>query len=262
MNNLNDPPNWNIQPNPRADGGDGSKWNYALLVPMLGLAAFRWIWSRESQKEIEKARRAYHQQTAAFQQDLDAKYHAVISEHRRAVAQLSLELEKEQNRTTSFREALISQGRKLAEERKLLEQERAQIIQEKSQRQPLRRAYLSCLEEEDDWQRRAQLVLKEVGEALEERQNIYCSLILPRSARLQLEKSLLVRTSVDPVAADLEMATGLSDIFKHDKHCGDVWNTNKRQNGKLMWMYLKYWELLVELKKFKKIEKVILGKSE
>lgn len=105
-------------------------------------------------------------------------------------------------------------------------------------------------------------MLKEVGEALEERQNIYCSLILPRSARQQLEKSLLVRTSADPVAADLEMATGLSDIFKHDKHCGDVWNTNKRQNGKLMWMYLKYWELLVELKKFKKIEKVILGKSE
>lgn len=41
MNNLNDPPNWNIRPNSRADGGDGSKWNYALLVPMLGLAAFR-----------------------------------------------------------------------------------------------------------------------------------------------------------------------------------------------------------------------------
>jgi hypothetical protein len=219
-----------------------------------------WIWSRESQKEIEKARKAYHQRTAAFQQDLEAKYHAVISEHRRAVAQLSLELEKEQNRTSSFREALISQGRKLAEEKKLLEQERAQIKQEKSRLQPLRNVYLSCLQEEDDWQRRAQHVLKEVGEALEERQNIYCSLIIPRSARLELEKSLLVRTSVDPVAADLEMAAGLSDIFKHDKHCGDVWNTNKRQNGKLMWMYLKYWELLVELKKFKKVEKVILEK--
>lgn len=148
----------------------------------------------------------------------------------------------------------------MAEEKKLLEQERAQIKQEKSRLQPLRNVYLSCLQEEDDWQRRAQHVLKEVGEALEERQNIYCSLIIPRSARLELEKSLLVRTSVDPVAADLEMAAGLSDIFKHDKHCGDVWNTNKRQNGKLMWMYLKYWELLVELKKFKKVEKVILEK--
>nr|XP_020030373.1 coiled-coil domain-containing protein 127 [Castor canadensis] len=259
MNNLNDPPNWNIQPNSRADGGDGNRWNYALLVPMLGLAAFRWIWSRESQKEIEKEREAHHQKTAAFQQDLEAKYHAVISEHRRAVAQLSLELEKEQNRTTSYREALISQGRKLVEEKKLLEQEWAQVMQEKSQ-QPLRSTYLNCLKEEEDWQRRARLVLKEVGEALMERQNIYCSPVLPRSTRLELEKNLLVRASVDPVAADLEVASGLTDIFKHDKHCGDVWNTNKRQNGKLMWLYLKYWELVVELKKFKRVEKVILEK--
>ena len=50
MNNLNDPPRWNIQPDPGGRGagagagagaGDGSQWNYALLVPMLGLAAFR-----------------------------------------------------------------------------------------------------------------------------------------------------------------------------------------------------------------------------
>lgn len=260
MNNLNDPPNWNIRPNPRDDRGDGSRWNYALLVPMLGLAAFRWIWSRESQKEIEKEREAYRQRTAAFQRDLEAKYHAVVSEHRRAVAQLSLELEKEQNRTSSYREALISQGRKLVEERKLLEQERARVMQEKSQLQPLRSVYLSCLEEEEDWQRRARLVLKEVGEALVERQNIYCSPVLPRSTRLELEKNLLVRTSIEPVAADLDMAAGLTDIFKHDKHCGDVWNTNKHQNGRLMWLYLKYWELLVELKKFKRVEKTILEK--
>ena len=44
MNNLNDPPRWNIQPDARGRGagaGDGNQWNYALLVPMLGLAAFR-----------------------------------------------------------------------------------------------------------------------------------------------------------------------------------------------------------------------------
>lgn len=40
MNNLNDPPGWNIRPGPH-EGPDGGKWNYALLVPMLGLAAFR-----------------------------------------------------------------------------------------------------------------------------------------------------------------------------------------------------------------------------
>ncbi|XP_045422038.1 coiled-coil domain-containing protein 127 [Lemur catta] len=260
MNNLNDPPNWNIRPNSGADGSDGSRWNYALLVPMLGLAAFRWIWSRESKKEIEKEREAYHQRTAAFQRDLEAKYHAVISENRRAVAQLSLELEKEQNRTASYREALISQGRKLVEEKKLLEQERAQVMQEKRQWQPLRAAYLSCLEREEDWQRRAKLLLSEFGDALVERQSIYCSLFLPRKRRLDLEKSLLARASADPVAADLEMAAGLIDIFEHDTYCGDVWNTNKCQNGKLMWLYLKYWELIVELKKFKGVEKAILEK--
>lgn len=224
----------------------------------LNLFMSGWIWSRESQKEIEKEREAYHQRTAAFQRDLEAKYHAMISENRRAVAQLSLELEKEQNRTTSYREALIVQGRKLVEEKKILEQERAQVMKEKRQLQPLRSAYLSCLEKEEDWQRRAQMLLKEFEVALSERQNIYCSLVLPRRKRLEIEKNLLVRASTDPVAADLEMAAGLTDIFKHDTYCGDVWNTNKRQNGRLMWLYLKYWELIVELKKFKKLEKAIL----
>ncbi|XP_077874899.1 coiled-coil domain-containing protein 127 isoform X2 [Ictidomys tridecemlineatus] len=219
-----------------------------------------WIWSRESQKEIAKEREAYRQRTVAFQQDLEAKYHAVISENRRAVAQLSLELEKEQNRTTSYREALISQGRKLVEEKKLLEREWAKVMQERSQLQPLRSVYLSRLEEEEDWQRKARLMLKEVGEALAERQNIYCSLVTPRRSRLELEKNLLVRAAVDPVAADLEMAAGLTDIFKHDTYCGDIWNSNKRQNGRLMWLYLKYWELVVELKKFKRVEKAILEK--
>ncbi|XP_045856640.1 coiled-coil domain-containing protein 127 [Meles meles] len=259
MNNLNDPPNWNIRPNSRADGGDGSRWNYALLVPMLGLAAFRWIWSRESQKEIEKEREAYRQRTAAFQRDLEAKYHAVISENRRAVARLSLELEKEQNRTTSYREALISQGRKLVEERKLLEQERAQVMQEKRQLQPLRSAYLSFLEKEDDWQRRARLVLKEFEDALAERQSIYCSLLLPRRRRLEIEKDLLVRASTDPVAAELQTAAGLTDIFQHDTHCGGVWNGGGRRHGRLMWLYLRYWELSAELRKRRRVEAAILG---
>ncbi|XP_006900237.1 PREDICTED: coiled-coil domain-containing protein 127 [Elephantulus edwardii] len=217
-----------------------------------------WIWSRESQKEIEREREAFRQRTAAFQQHLEEKYHTMISENRRAVAQLSLELEKEQNRSSSYREALISQGRKLVEEKKLLEQERAQVMQEK--RQPLRRVYESCLEREEDWQRRARLLLKEFEDALSERQSIFCSLVLPRRRRLEIEKSLLVRAVTDPVAADLEMVTGLTDIFKHDTYCGDIWNTNRRQNGRLMWLYLKYWELIVELRKFKRVEKAILEK--
>uniref|UniRef100_A0A8C1MD13 Coiled-coil domain containing 127b n=1 Tax=Cyprinus carpio TaxID=7962 RepID=A0A8C1MD13_CYPCA len=72
MNDLNDPQGWNIRPE-RQDGGDSSKWNYALLVPMLGPAAFRmyyttlflffpfscallgWIWSKQFQKKITEA---------------------------------------------------------------------------------------------------------------------------------------------------------------------------------------------------------------
>ncbi|XP_048056936.1 coiled-coil domain-containing protein 127-like [Megalobrama amblycephala] len=65
MNNLNDPQDWNIMPERQGDGGgDSSKWNYALLVPMLGLAAFRWIWSKQFQKEIEDVK-------VKMQKDLD-----------------------------------------------------------------------------------------------------------------------------------------------------------------------------------------------
>lgn len=87
-----------------------------------------WIWSRESQKEIEKEREAYYRRTTAFQRDLEAKYHVMISENPHAVPQLSLELEKEQNRTASYQEAPISQGRKLVEEKELLEQEWALVM--------------------------------------------------------------------------------------------------------------------------------------
>uniref|UniRef100_A0A6I8NR26 Coiled-coil domain containing 127 n=1 Tax=Ornithorhynchus anatinus TaxID=9258 RepID=A0A6I8NR26_ORNAN len=260
MNNLNDPPRWNIRPHSRADGGDGSRWNYALLVPMLGLAAFRWIWSRESQKEIERAREAYHQRIIAFQRDLETRYHDTIKENRRTIAHLALELEKERNRTTSYREALISQSHKLVEERKLLERDRALILQEKQQLQPLGKVYESFLKEEEEWQKKAGLLLKEFEEALTERQNIYCSLVLPRKARLEMEKNLLVRAAVDPIASELEMGAGLTDIFKHDSYCGHMWNSDKYQNGKLMWLYLKYWKSVVELKKFKKVEKAVLEK--
>uniref|UniRef100_A0A8C1Y3P6 Coiled-coil domain containing 127b n=1 Tax=Cyprinus carpio TaxID=7962 RepID=A0A8C1Y3P6_CYPCA len=56
MNNLNDPQDWNIRPERQDDGGGDSRWNYALLMPMLGLAAFRWIWFKQFQKQIEEAK--------------------------------------------------------------------------------------------------------------------------------------------------------------------------------------------------------------
>ncbi|XP_075442250.1 coiled-coil domain-containing protein 127 [Ascaphus truei] len=261
MNNLNDPPHWNIRPND--DGGEGSRWNYALLVPMLGLAAFRWIWSKESEKEIAKAKSEYYQKVTYVQRDLESKYRDIIVENRRTVAHLELELEKEQNRTVSYRRALISQSQKLVEERKVFEHERDQLRQEKKAAQQSGAAgafYKICLEKEEEWQKKAKCVLKEFEEALKERQRIYCSFTAKRDKRLEIEKNLLVKAAVNPVAVELEMEAGLADIFKHDTHCAVLTNTNKRQNGRLMWLYLKYWELTVDIKKFKKVEEAMIGK--
>lgn len=264
MNNLNDPPHWNIDPNPRGDRGDGNKWNYALLVPMLGLAAFRWIWSRESQKEIEKAKAELSREMKSVQEDLEFKYRHIIIENRRKVAELEIELEKEQNKTLSYREALISQSRKLVEERKVLEKTHTQLQQEKQAALVSGAAgalYKGCLAREEEWQKRATELLAEVRDALIERQNIYCSLLLPRKKRFDIERKLLQRATADPVAAEIQLKAGLTDIFQNDRYCADLTNTNMRKNGKLMWLYLRYWEMAVEHKKFKKVEDVMLGKS-
>ncbi|XP_008111209.2 coiled-coil domain-containing protein 127 [Anolis carolinensis] len=264
MNNLNDPPNWNIRPNAGNDDDRGSKWNYALLVPMLGLAAFRWIWSRESQKEIEKEKKYYHGKLTLAQRELESKYRDIITENRRTVARLELELEKEQNRTQSYRAALVSQSHKLVEERRALEQEQTKLEQEKQILQHSGAAgalYKNCLEKEDQWQKKAIALLKEFEEDLTQRQDIYCSLVIPRSQRLEIEKKMLVRAATDPIAVDLKIESGLNDIFKHDTFCSNLLNTNKHHNGKLMWLYLKYWELSAELKKFKRVENAMLGKT-
>ncbi|XP_069468459.1 coiled-coil domain-containing protein 127 [Ambystoma mexicanum] len=264
MNNLNDPPQWNIEPHPGGDRGDGNRWNYALLVPMLGLAAFRWIWSWESRKEIERAKAEFCREIKSVQEDLESKYRAIITENRRKVAQLEIELDKEQHKTLSYREALISQSRKLVEERKVLEQTHTQLQQEKKTAQLSGAAgalYQGCLAKEEEWQKKATNLLSEVEDALVERQNIYCSLMVPRKKRLEIEKKLLRRAATDPVAAEIHLKAGLTDIFQNDRHCADLTNTNSRNNGKLMWLYLKYWELAVEHKKFKKVENVMLGKS-
>ncbi|KAM3838483.1 coiled-coil domain-containing protein 127-like [Diretmus argenteus] len=73
MNNVNDPPRWNNQPEPRRPGdGDGNQWNYALLVAMLGgLAAFCWIWTGESQREIQK--KDWYQRATATLKELEGQ---------------------------------------------------------------------------------------------------------------------------------------------------------------------------------------------
>ncbi|XP_036371751.1 coiled-coil domain-containing protein 127-like [Megalops cyprinoides] len=251
MNNLNDPPIWNIRPD-QGGGGDGNKWNYALLVPMLGLAAFRWIWSRESQREIQEAKSRYEKDMKAISKDLEMKYRQTLTESQRMVAHLELELEKERHRVEGYRKALASQSQQLLEQRQGLQREREALEKEREQllRSGSAGALLQgALERESAWQQRATAVLREFEENLVERQNLFCSVLIPRERRLELERNLLIKSVKEPVATELNMEADLKDIFKNDRHCADLLNTDKRRNGSLMWLYLRYWQLKVAQQK-------------
>uniref|UniRef100_A0A8D3E4C2 Coiled-coil domain-containing protein 127 n=1 Tax=Scophthalmus maximus TaxID=52904 RepID=A0A8D3E4C2_SCOMX len=265
MNNLNDPPRWNINPDTggraAAGGGDGNQWNYALLVPMLGLAAFRWIWTRESQKEIQEIRTQYDKDVSIIKSDMEARYRETLTERRKAAAVLELELEKEKQRVKGYKQAMVSQSQQLTEERKRLQKREA--LEEDKQRQVKSGAagavLQHALEPEQDWYHRATATLKELEGQLVERQNAYCSLIQPRDQRLEMEKNILLRVVKDPIGAELDLESDLKDIFKRDKHCADLLNVDRRKNGSLMWVYLRYWQLQVTVKKHKKAEEAILG---
>ncbi|XP_060678834.1 coiled-coil domain-containing protein 127-like [Hemiscyllium ocellatum] len=265
MNNLNVPEQqWNIFPNHRDGGGDGSKWNYALLVPMLGLAAFRWIWSRESQKEIKQVRAECKNIINATQQDLKLKYEDTIVQNRRLLAYCELEQEKLKSKVQSYREALLAQSRQLVEERKQLEEERVNLEQKKNFLQYSGAAgalYHDMMEREAVWQSKATALIKEFENSLVHRQSLFCSYFKPRQERLDLERKILNQAVRNPIARELDIETGLNDIFKYETHCANVQNTDKRQNGRLMWVYLAYWELQANLQKFKKVEAALLTKQ-
>ncbi|XP_063055013.1 coiled-coil domain-containing protein 127a isoform X2 [Engraulis encrasicolus] len=259
MNNLNDPPRWNIAPEPRGGAADGGKWNYALLVPMLGLAAFRWIWSRESQRQIYAVKMRHDQDVAAVTRDMELKYRDALRETQRSAAQLELALEKERQRVQGYRQALAAQSQQLVEERKHLQSQQQELEQEKARQvdtgvaaQVLRQA----LAQEEERSRRAQAALGDLEELLVERQGAFCNLLRPREHRHEMEKDLLLRVAKQPELRELgELETDLRDIFKNDKHCGDRLNLrDKRKNGSLMWLYLRYWHLQVTLQKHQRAE--------
>ncbi|KAF7691930.1 hypothetical protein HF521_010897 [Silurus meridionalis] len=261
MNNLNDPPGWNIRPVPN-QGPDGGKWNYALLVPMLGLAAFRWIWTRESQRQIEEAKSKFEGDVAAIGKDLDLKYKDTLTENRRTAALLELELEKARQRVEGYKRALASQSQHLMEERKQLQKERDDLEEEKKHALQTGAAGLAlhaALQQEEKWQQRAEVFLQDVEQQLVERQNAFCSLLLPRDRRREIEKDLLLRVAKDPAAAELGLEDDIKDIFKNERHCADMLNMDRRKNGKLMWLYLKYWRLQVTLQKHTRAEDRLKG---
>ncbi|XP_062386087.1 coiled-coil domain-containing protein 127b [Sardina pilchardus] len=259
MNNLNDP-DWNIRPDQRA-GGDNSKWNYALLVPMLGLAAFRWIWSKESQKEIHEARTKYDKTMKIIQDDLEMKYRLSLTENRKETVQLELELERERRRAEGFKQALVSQSQQLMEERRRLSRDRQALDLEKGRVQSGTAGALfdEALEKESQREQMAIQALGQVEEKLVERQRAFCSILVPREKRLDMEKDLLVMAARDPSLARLDMDDSLRDVFKNDRSCAEYLNTDKRRNGSLMWVYLRYWRLQVSLEKHQRAEASLLG---
>ncbi|KAK3541343.1 hypothetical protein QTP86_022095 [Hemibagrus guttatus] len=256
MNNLNDPPRWNIRPG-QHEGPDGGKWNYALLVPMLGLAAFRWIWTRESQRQIQEAKSQFEGNVAAMTKDLELKYKDTLTENRRTTALLELELEKARQRVEGYKKALTSQSQHLLEEHKQLQKEREELEEEKKralQNGSAGLALHAALQHEEEWQQRAQVLLQDLEHQLVERQYAFCSFLLPREHRMDMEKELLLRVAKDPTGVELGLEDDIRDIFKHDRHCADIRNMDRRKNGKLMWLYLKYWRLQVTLQKHKRAE--------
>lgn len=140
-------------------------------------------------------------------------------------------------------------------ERETLEEEKQELVKSGAAGAVLHRA----LEREQDWHQRATATLKELEGQLVERQNAYCSLIQPRDQRLEMERNMLLKVVKDPIGAEIDLESDLKDIFKRDRHCADMLNMDKRKNGSLMWVYLKYWQLQVTLQKHKKAEETILG---
>ena len=124
-------------------------------------------------------------------------------------------------------------------------------------------ALREALERENNWYHRATATLKELEGQLVERQSAYCSLIQPRDQRLEMEKNMLLKVVKDPTVAQLDLESDLKDIFKRDKHCADLLNMDRRKNGSLMWVYLKYWQLQITMQKHKRAEEAIVaGKTQ
>lgn len=117
-----------------------------------------------------------------------------------------------------------------------------------------------ALQQEDSWYNQAVDTLKELECQLVERQNIYCSYIQRREQRREIEKSMMRKAAKGLIGAEVDLVSDLNDIFDRDTHCADVLNEDKKKNGSLMWVYLKYWRLQVSLQKHKRAEEAIMKK--
>uniref|UniRef100_UPI00398F42EA coiled-coil domain-containing protein 127-like isoform X2 n=1 Tax=Pristiophorus japonicus TaxID=55135 RepID=UPI00398F42EA len=196
MNNLNVPMQ-NISPNEREGRGDGNKCYYALLVPMLALAACRWIWSRNSHKEIEHVTAVCKYEIETTKKELKLKHQGVI--------------EKLKTEVQSCHSILSGQNQQLVEARKQFKQ--GQINSEKA-----------------EWQSQAKALMNEFETSLCDRQELYCSRFKPHHARLELERKMLSQAVTNPIAKELSIEADLKYIFKEEEHCANWNNIDKRKN--------------------------------
>lgn len=80
-----------------------------------------WIWTRESQREIEKVKSQYDKDVSVIKNEMELRYRDTLTERCRAAAMLELELENERQRVKGYKQALVSQSQQLMEERKQLQ---------------------------------------------------------------------------------------------------------------------------------------------
>uniref|UniRef100_A0A3B1J3C4 Coiled-coil domain containing 127a n=1 Tax=Astyanax mexicanus TaxID=7994 RepID=A0A3B1J3C4_ASTMX len=215
-------PRWNIRPDPQ--GG--------------------WIWTRESQRQIQEIKVPVMTRTCLPSPETwSFKYKEILTENRRTAAVLELELEKERQRVLGYRRPLVSQSQQLLAERKQLQKEREEVEKEK------RRAVQSGAA--GIWHQKAKTLLEELELQLVERQEAFCSpWLLPRERPDgDGEEPAPQGGPKDPVGAELGLEEDLRDIFSNDR------------NGKLMWLYLRYWQLQVTLQKHKRAEEALKGPS-
>ncbi|XP_036414651.1 coiled-coil domain-containing protein 127-like [Colossoma macropomum] len=236
MNNLNNPPPWNIDPE-RPGAADGGKWNRALLASgvLFGtIPAFYWLW-----RQIKEKQGKDEQNVAVLTKKLKIKnFH------------LEQELQKTRQQAQSYKEALVIQTQQHKEECKQLQKECEELKQEKKR---MGTALQRAEKEGEQFQQRAQVLLQELKPKLMRRQEIFHSHPVPFCGHRQdLEQNLLDQVAKDPLMeAELGLKEGLMDIFHYDYPCV---NTNK-----LMQLYLRYWQQQVSLQKHKKVDEVLKG---
>lgn len=144
----------------------------------------------------------------------------------------------------------------------------------------LRELQISILKALDEVGEQKQVVieaLNKLEEKLVERQSVSCSMqyLLDKDMRQSdfkwfhhmrnvmgknLDESELLAMAHEPALATLGLEKGLQDIFAHDTSCAEDPDKDKRKNGCLMWVYLDYWRLHVELEKYQMVEVAVLRK--